>query len=89
MGVYEIFWKRSAKTDLRKLDKKQITRIIKAVESLSLNPFPVQSIKLHHTEKIYRLRIGSYRIIYSVDTTTKTIVIYYIRHRKEVYRKIL
>jgi len=89
MGVYEIFWKRSAETDLRKLDKKQITRIIKAIESLSINPFPIQSIKLHHTERIYRLRVGSYRVIYSIDTTTKIIVIYYVRHRKDVYRTIL
>lgn len=89
MGSYEILWKRSAESDLRNLERQQIPRIIKAIESLSINPFPSQSIKLQHTEKIYRLRVGNYRVIYRVDTKAKIIIIYYIRHRKEVYRNIL
>jgi mRNA interferase RelE/StbE len=87
MGSYEILWKRSAERDLRNLERVQIPRIIKVIEALANNPFPSQCIKLHDTKKIYRLRVGSFRIIYQVDTKTKIILIYYIRHRKDVYRK--
>ena len=41
MGSYNIQWKRSAEQDLLNIDRKQISRIIKAIESLITNPFPI------------------------------------------------
>ncbi|MFQ5586771.1 MAG: type II toxin-antitoxin system RelE/ParE family toxin [Thermodesulfobacteriota bacterium] len=64
-----------------------MSKILEAVVSLSDNPFPPQYRKLHGAELIYRIRIGDYRVIYQVNTETKCIVIYHIRHRKDVYRK--
>jgi mRNA-degrading endonuclease RelE of RelBE toxin-antitoxin system len=32
--------------------------------------------------------VGDYRVIYSVDSETKTIVVYYVRHRREAYRQL-
>jgi mRNA interferase RelE/StbE len=87
MDCYEVLWKKSAERDLRNIDKHQIPRIIKAVESLSKNPFPSKYRKLRDTERIYRIRIGEYRLIYEVDTDEKVITIYHIRHRKDAYRK--
>lgn len=86
MDSYEIQWKQSAERDLRNLDRQQIPRIVRAIELLADNPFPHQSHKLRGTEQLYRIRIGNYRVIYQVDTEAKTVVIYYIRHRREVYR---
>jgi mRNA interferase RelE/StbE len=87
MDSYEIWWKKSAEQDLRNVDKKQVPRIIKAIESLLSNPFPPQHRRLHGSERDYRIRIGDYRIIYQVDIKKKVIIIYHIRHRKEAYRK--
>ncbi len=86
MELYEIHWKKSAEKDLRNIEHKQIPRILNAVGSLASNPFPTQYIKLRGTEQHYRIRIGSYRVIYSVEIASKIVTIYYIRHRKDAYR---
>lgn len=58
MDSYEIQWKNSAERDLHNINPKQIPRIIKAVESLAHNPFPLQHRKLRGTERNYRIRSG-------------------------------
>ena len=87
MDSYEIHWKRLAEHDLRSIDPQQISPIIKAVESLVNNPFPSQCRKLKGSERIYRIRIGNYRVAYQLNIEAKVIIIYRVRHRKEAYRK--
>jgi mRNA-degrading endonuclease RelE of RelBE toxin-antitoxin system len=38
-------------------------------------------------EVSYRIRVGDYRVVYQVDTKKKLIIIYHVRHRKDIYRK--
>ena len=85
MDSYNIQWKKSAQKDLLNIDRQQIPRIIKSVESLIKNPFPKQCLKLHGTNKLFRIRIGDYRVIYQLDTNKDFLTIYYIRHRREAY----
>ena len=87
MASYEIQWKHSAEKDLRGIDRQFISRILEAVDSLSNDPFPSQHRKLQGSESSYRIRIGDYRVIYQVDIENKIIVIYHVRHRKDIYRK--
>ena len=87
MDSYEIRWKNSAEKDLRNIDPQQIPRIVTAVESLVDNPFPRQHRKLQGAEWDYRIRVGDYRVIYQVDTETKVVIIYHVRHRREAYRR--
>jgi mRNA interferase RelE/StbE len=86
--VYSIVFKKSAEKDLTLINHKFITRIINKIDSLQTNPFPQSSTKLIGTKSTYRLRVGDYRIIYQIDEENKIITIYYIRHRKDVYRKL-
>ena len=88
MGSYKIEFKRSADRDIRRIQADLIPRILEKVEALRDDPSPRQSLKLSGTEATYRLRVGDYRVIYSVDTETETIVVYYIRHRREAYRQL-
>ena len=87
MDSYEIQWKKSAEQDLRNIDPKQIIRIIRSVESPADNPFPPQCRKLRGSEHNYRIRVGDYRVIYEVDTEAKIVIVYHVRHRREVYRR--
>jgi len=80
--------KKSALKDLEKLDKHYISKIFQKIESLSENPRPVQSLKLKGSRDSYRLRVGDFRIIYQIDDPTKTVTVFGIGHRKEVYRKV-
>jgi len=52
---------------------------------LADNPRPTGSVKLTGFE-VYRLRIGNYRALYTVDDQTRTIEIISVGHRKEIYR---
>jgi mRNA interferase RelE/StbE len=88
MGSYKIEFKRSAERDVRKIGALLIPKILESVDALASEPFPRRSVKLSGTEATYRMRVGAYRVIYSVDTKTDTIVVYYIRHRREAYRQL-
>ena len=87
MDLFKINPKGSFENDLRKIDRKFIPRILEAIESLSENPFPVQSRKMKGSESSYRLRVGDYRVIYQVDTENKVVTVYHARHRKDVYKR--
>ena len=87
--MYKIEWKHSARKELKKLNKDDIPRIIKAVEDLSLNPYPFGTRKLQGCEYLYRIRVGKYRIVYSVKNEILVIEIIRIGHRKDIYRKLI
>jgi mRNA interferase RelE/StbE len=57
-------------------------------ESLKDEPFPRQAIKLSGAERLYRLRVGEYRILYEVEVQVEQVTIHYVRHRREVYRRL-
>jgi len=87
MGLFKIDLKGSFEHDLRKIDRQFTPRIFEAIESLSKNPFSVQSRKMQGAESSYRLRVGDYRVIYQVDTEKKMVTVYHARHRKDVYKR--
>ncbi|MBI1939650.1 MAG: type II toxin-antitoxin system RelE/ParE family toxin [Ignavibacteriales bacterium] len=86
MALYKLLWKKSAISDLSQIEQSFIANIIKAVEELQTNPFPYGFKKLSGADKIYRIRVGQYRIIYSVFQNILTIEIVRVRHRKDVYK---
>ena len=88
MNCYSVSFKPSVEKDLRSLSKILISRVLERVERLKNDPFPRQAIKLSGTERLYRIRVGDYRIVYEVDTQAKQILIHYVRHRREVYRAL-
>jgi mRNA interferase RelE/StbE len=85
MASYRIEWKRSATKEVRKLPAEAINRILKAVESLSSNPYPPGSRKLVGAERTYRIRVGSYRVIYNVLESTLVVEVIRVAHRKDAY----
>jgi mRNA interferase RelE/StbE len=83
---YEIVLKSSVERDLRRLPATIVTRILDRVDALSDDPFPRGVIKLVQAERLYRLRVGEYRIVYGVDAGARRITIYHVRHRSTAYR---
>ncbi|HEC86379.1 MAG TPA: type II toxin-antitoxin system RelE/ParE family toxin [Thermoplasmatales archaeon] len=61
--------------------------INKAIDALKNNPFHGSDIKRLRgkLEGKYRLRVGEYRVVYSLDEKEKTIIIMDIRLRKSIY----
>jgi mRNA interferase RelE/StbE len=87
MDFYKIEWKHSAVKELKQLPKETISRILKAVEELSSNPFPNQTKKLVGSEHSFRIRIGDYRIIYNVLSKVLIVEIIRVGHRRDIYER--
>ncbi|MEW6388523.1 MAG: type II toxin-antitoxin system RelE/ParE family toxin [Thermodesulfobacteriota bacterium] len=88
MDSYKIDFKPSVEKDLRNLSGSTLVRVMKRVEGLKDNPLPPQATKLSRSERLYRLRVGDYRIVYEVDRENEQITIHYIRHRRKIYRDL-
>ncbi|MFC1632503.1 type II toxin-antitoxin system RelE/ParE family toxin [Candidatus Omnitrophota bacterium] len=84
--LYKLFLIASAQKQIRSLPKKQIPAIITAIRSLAGNPRPGNCKKLTGTANQYRLRKGSYRVIYTISDTSKEVIVFRVRHRREAYR---
>lgn len=87
MASFEIEWKPSAVRELRKLPKEIVARIVAAVEALAQDPHPPGARKLAGSWHTYRIREGSYRIIYDFNATNIVITIVRVAHRREAYRR--
>ena len=85
MGKYRIEVKHSATKELSKIPKAALVRILDRIEGLSDDPRPNGSIKLSNQEK-YRLRVGKYRVLYSIEEDILTVYVVKAGHRKDVYR---
>ena len=88
MDSYDINFKPSVEKDLRSLSKMLVSRVMERIERLKTDPFPRHAVKLSGTERLYRIRVGDYRIVYEVDTQARQVMIHYVRHRREVYRTL-
>ncbi len=62
--------------------------MLKRIEKLQNEPFPHGVEKLEGANRLYRIRVGDYRVIYQVDPKVHRIVILYIRHRQDAYRAL-
>lgn len=87
MDSFELIWKGLAERDLRKLDAQHIARVIQAVEPLTANPFPLGCRKLRGSDQDYRIRVGDYRVIYQVNSETRKVTVFRVRHRSTAYRE--
>ena len=85
--MYKITFLASAEKELEALPNDEISRIVKKIECLSINPKPPGVKKLNAKIDLWRIRSGNYRIIYSILKNELIIEIIRIRHRKEAYRK--
>lgn len=74
MERYRLLVKKSVARDLRAIPKKDVRRILKRIETLAVNPRPNGCEKLTDQER-YRVRQGSYRIIYEVQDDAFLIVV--------------
>lgn len=81
----KILFVRSAEKELLRLNKSLGQRILKRISSLGDNPYGQNSQKLEGSDG-YRIRIGDYRVVYTIDKKNQTILIIKIGHRREIYK---
>ncbi len=86
MAKYKLEISRTAEKQLKKLQQDEQRRVIKAILSLPAEPFPNGSRKLAGYDDVFRIRVGRYRVLYSVGEKTLIIIVLKVGHRKDVYR---
>lgn len=82
---YTIEIKRSALKEIGSLPHTARERVDKAIAALADNPLPPGVKKLRGTNDLYRVRIGSYRIVYQIDGNRIVVVILRVKDRKDAY----
>jgi mRNA interferase RelE/StbE len=75
----------AALRELRKLPRAVEPRIRGAIELLAADPRPPASRPLRGRDG-YRVRVGDYRIIYTISDNVLLIVVVAPGHRREIYR---
>ncbi|MBD3867349.1 MAG: type II toxin-antitoxin system RelE/ParE family toxin [Acidobacteria bacterium] len=86
MANYKVFIKRSAARELKAIDsRKDRRRLVEKIRSLADDPRPPGCQKLSGSEK-YRIRQGSYRIVYSIQDERLIVMVVRVAHRKDAYR---
>ncbi|MBI4678105.1 MAG: type II toxin-antitoxin system RelE/ParE family toxin [Elusimicrobia bacterium] len=77
--------------ELSKLDKTDMARIRRAIESLADNPRPQGDrvkplrppLSIYSLVATHRLRVGDYRILYDIDDGSRRVVLLSVRRRSE------
>lgn len=85
MARDSIAFARSARRELEALDSSVISRILSKIESLAVHPRPHSSRKSTGEKHLWRIRIGDYRVIYSILDKERRSDITAVRHRREAY----
>ena len=85
MEFYKVNFVKSVKKDFKKIPKLEVAKILDAIDELSKNPRSSKSKKLKG-EKLYRLRVGNYRVIYDIQENVMLIFIIKLGHRSDIYR---
>lgn len=87
MKLYAITFASSAKREVRDLTPEIIQRILPRIRELAKDPRPPGCKKLHGYKDRWRIRIGDYRVIYTIDDATSMVDITRIAHRRDVYER--
>jgi mRNA interferase RelE/StbE len=82
---FKVQFKPSVERDLRRLAADVVRRVLAAADRLADDPFPRGAVKLKGAERLHRIRIGQYRVVYEVDVHRREVTVHYVRDRETAY----
>lgn len=85
--TYKVVLVKSAVKELEKLPAKTHDKIVEHLRHLEENPRLFGAEKLTAREE-YKLRVGNFRVIYSIEDSTREVKVFMIEDRKQVYKRI-
>lgn len=83
--MYEIHFSNQSKKFIKDLDNKRKLQIKESIDKLRLDPFSIPYKKLSSNQVDYRIRVGNFRISYSVYKNELLILIIKIGKRENFY----
>ena len=84
--IYTVTLLRDAQKSLDKMDATLRARMVAAMRLLEDHPRDPGIIKLVGQEDLYRVRVGDWRIVYTIRDSELVVIVLRIGHRHEVYR---
>ena len=84
--VYRVEIKPGAEKALAKLPRPHRERIGAKIEALAADPRPPGVEKLAGEDAMYRIRVGEYRVVYTIRDDILLVLVVRVGHRREVYR---
>ena len=84
--AYKVVLSKRARRQVLKLPPGVDRRIEDAIDSLAEAPRPEGAKKLQGVDDLYRLRVGSFRIIYQIQDRKLVVLIVKVGNRRDVYR---
>lgn len=84
-GYYNVTILPTAEKKLRKLSKPIRTRIVDRISALTTDPRP-SGVKKLKGRSAYRIRIGSYRVVYEIIDKALIVNVIAVGDRKDIYK---
>jgi mRNA interferase RelE/StbE len=78
----------TAEKQIRKLRREDQIRVLRAIQPLATEPTPAGSRKVRGYDDVFRIRVGTFRILYRVAGRRLVIIILKVGHRREIYRSL-
>ena len=86
MATYSVEVTSTAERQIRRLARADQIRVVRAIQALGRDPRPPGYRKMTGLDDVFRVRIGRYRVIYSVADRVLTVIVLKVGDRKDVYR---
>jgi mRNA interferase RelE/StbE len=84
--MFDVKYSKQAVNFLKSAEKKLTSRILKKIETLTENPIQHDSKVIEgYNEKLFRIRVGDYRILYEVNYKNNHLGIVKIDKRSKVF----
>lgn len=84
--VWRIVFERRAEKELDAIAQLDRSRIVRAIARLTVDPAGAANVKPLKGSEVYRLRVGDYRVLFSLDAGELRVLVVKVGHRREVYR---
>jgi len=84
---YEVLIKPAAQRQLKKLPRTVQADLIALIEQLAQDPRPAGCKKLRGRQSQYRVRLGDYRVIYSIEEEALVVRVIKVGHRRDIYEE--
>ena len=87
MSRYEVWIAQGVAKSLARLPRREQQRIRAAIDLLADEPRPPGCVALQGEERVYRVRVGVYRIVYEVHDERLVVLVVRVGHRCGIYRQ--
>lgn len=86
MASYSVEISATAERQIRKLGAQDRLRVLRAITDLADAPRPPGCRKLRGYDDVFRIRVGRFRVLYSIEDQRLVVIILKVGDRREVYR---